>query len=312
MRFLRKIKFGLKFIMRYNVLPINIFLTRRCNFQCKYCRVIKRNNGVELSPNKWKQIIDEQMSKGYMFFKFMGGEPLLYKGLEELIDHVYLNGCFPDIATNLTFLNEKNVHKLRNLDMLGFSFDSISPISASKKVYAYQAEKLKLLQKYAREFGWDVYAITVITSKNIQEIPEVVKKVTELEFRCIPCLVESGKGDFWYRSYTPELEFKTPNQLHQLKDLVERLKKMKKQGYRIEGPDEYFDDIYRYAMGERQIKCYAGDRFIALNNDGRIMACEDKFTKPDKCNCNYFSKWSIEYLMTHPFKSMWFNFKSNL
>ena len=70
-----------------NGLKINLHITERCNFKCKYCFAIF-NRKKDLPLESWKKIIDDLKADGRISaINFAGGEPVLYKNFPELIDY---------------------------------------------------------------------------------------------------------------------------------------------------------------------------------------------------------------------------------
>ena len=102
-----------------------IFLTYRCNFNCSYCYVNKKET-KELSANKLIKIIKELKTKNNEIkeINFMGGEPLLrFDVIKEIINifgnefvfNLNTNGYLLDKET-LDFLLKNNVIIVLSLD----------------------------------------------------------------------------------------------------------------------------------------------------------------------------------------------------
>lgn len=111
----------------------NIHITEKCNYRCKYC-FAKFDDFSEPSVETWKRIIDNCISSGQIdSFNFAGGEPLLYKGLSELIEYIALKGIPVSIITNGYFVNEDWISRnIKHLDTIGFSIDSFDSEALSK------------------------------------------------------------------------------------------------------------------------------------------------------------------------------------
>jgi len=60
-----------------------LILTGRCNFKCAYCRSV---GGEDLPLEDAKNIVRLWASEGLKNIRFSGGEPTLYKGLDELVE----------------------------------------------------------------------------------------------------------------------------------------------------------------------------------------------------------------------------------
>jgi radical SAM protein with 4Fe4S-binding SPASM domain len=82
-------------ILAPSFLPATAVLetTYLCNHQCLFCSCpweapdSKFDKKKELSINEWKQIIKTLIDKGVVNIAFSGGEPLMKKGIEELIEY---------------------------------------------------------------------------------------------------------------------------------------------------------------------------------------------------------------------------------
>lgn len=103
----------------------NLHITEKCNFNCRHCYA-KFHYHVPLSVDDWKKIIDNCCNSGLInAFNFAGGEPFVYRGLEELIHYAYNKGTKVSIITNGYFMTEDWIRKnVPFLDTIGFSIDS--------------------------------------------------------------------------------------------------------------------------------------------------------------------------------------------
>lgn len=62
-----------------------LILTDRCNFSCPYCRGLRSEISGDLPYYKAVETLTFWIDEGLQNVRFSGGEPLLYKGLEELV-----------------------------------------------------------------------------------------------------------------------------------------------------------------------------------------------------------------------------------
>ncbi len=68
--------------------PTQIYglLNTRCNVKCIMCDSWSQNENIELPPEVWiKALLSLKKLAGNYFINFSGGEPLLYKGLYEIL-----------------------------------------------------------------------------------------------------------------------------------------------------------------------------------------------------------------------------------
>lgn len=108
-------------------------LTRCCNLACGHCYLDavqrKRDAGDELTLPEIAQVIDEiaGFAPGAMLV-LTGGEPLLRRDLEDIVEHAAGHGLMPVIGTNGILLTEERARRLRDAGAVGagISVDSIT------------------------------------------------------------------------------------------------------------------------------------------------------------------------------------------
>ncbi len=84
-------------------------LTPACNMNCKMCYIRRSANeimreGGTRDLNYWKSLMPTLRDMGVLFIALIGGEPLLYNGIDELYRSLYTNGFHINITTNGTLL----------------------------------------------------------------------------------------------------------------------------------------------------------------------------------------------------------------
>jgi len=108
-------------------MKVNLHITEKCNYNCKQCYA-KFESFKEPSAEEWKKIIDNCQSSGKVnAYNFAGGEPMLYKGLDELIKYAHNTGSSVSIITNGFLITDEWIeNNALYLDIIGFSIDSFS------------------------------------------------------------------------------------------------------------------------------------------------------------------------------------------
>ena len=110
-------------------LKINLHVTERCNYNCKYC-FAHFNRRADLPLESWKKIIDDLKADGNISaINFAGGEPVLYKNFPALVDYAKNLGFKVSIISNGSLLlNEKlaPLDMFAKLETLGISADSFN------------------------------------------------------------------------------------------------------------------------------------------------------------------------------------------
>ena len=71
---------------------VNLHITQKCNYSCKYCFAHFENSN-DLEIDDWKEIIDNLKSSNLINeINFAGGEPVLYKDFSKLVEYAYFKG----------------------------------------------------------------------------------------------------------------------------------------------------------------------------------------------------------------------------
>lgn len=114
---------------------VNLHITDKCNFHCKYC-FGKFDNKNDLSFKEWFQIIDNLKSSNMVnAINFAGGEPLLYKDFTKLINYAYNRNFEVSIISNGFLLMDKSIIPKKffeKLHTIGISIDSFNPTTLKK------------------------------------------------------------------------------------------------------------------------------------------------------------------------------------
>lgn len=109
-------------------------LTRRCNLACGHCYLDavqrKRDTGDELSLAEVASVIDQvaELAPGAMLV-LTGGEPLLRRDLDDIVEHAAGHGLMPVIGSNGILLGTERAARLRRAGAagVGISLDSSTP-----------------------------------------------------------------------------------------------------------------------------------------------------------------------------------------
>lgn len=163
---------------KFNV--INFHLTERCNYSCTYC-FAKFNNDEELDLSGWMAAVDlvanyykrNNIVDGRI--NLAGGEPLVLKYFDELIDYIYLKGIKVSIITNGSFLTIERINCWVNkVDTLGVSIDSLNSetnfiIGRNQGKSILDIDLLVEVLQYAKEKGIKLKVNTVVSKLNVNE-----------------------------------------------------------------------------------------------------------------------------------------------
>lgn len=104
---------------------IQIQPTRRCNLCCAHCYSESGpNQRGDISLGSLEGFLVETAQLGYRYVGVSGGEPLLWRELEDFLDVALKEGFSTSITTNGTLLDEERARRLRGrADIVAVSVD---------------------------------------------------------------------------------------------------------------------------------------------------------------------------------------------
>lgn len=116
---LLRIKPPLSFFM------VAVALTYNCNAHCNMCSIkkYKKKDGIELTTEEVKSLINQLSEVKTDLLNFFGGEPLLRKDIFELIKYAHEKGILPSISTNGFLISEKIAKKLKDAGLFRASIN---------------------------------------------------------------------------------------------------------------------------------------------------------------------------------------------
>lgn len=128
-----------------------LFITGKCNLNCKNCFSTSTRNSVEMTLEQIRKILDA--NKAFKKIDLMGGEPLLHKDIEQIIEEIRKRNLHPSIYTNGIKLNElsEDIMPIRacvsfhEIESENPSRKPLKPILHNLSEFAKKGNKLKLV-----------------------------------------------------------------------------------------------------------------------------------------------------------------------
>ena len=175
---------------------VNLHITEKCNYQCTYCYAVFKNE-EELQLDDWKMVVDHVnhyfKSKGIRGrINLAGGEPMIVKFLDELIDYIHSSGTEVSIITNASRLTKERVDAwCGKVTMIGISIDSLNrdsnlKIGRKQGQHTLDYEQLKEVLLYIKSRGITLKVNTVVSRYNLDE--DITKLYNEVGFDRIKLL----------------------------------------------------------------------------------------------------------------------------
>lgn len=254
-----------------------LLLTNKCNLKCRYC-FVECNKSVkqDLTLEEWKKIIEELKKMGAASICMMGGEPLLFSGLEELTVFSKDLGLNIDMTTNGLNI-EKKLDAVKNIDSFMLSLDGPkehNDINRGSLSYAAAINALRVL----KEMGKPVRLNCVITKQTRNDLSWILNFID----------AENVWATFSLPAEFPEnskmLEKEIVLSDEDTKEYYEELYKQKKMRrkilfskqtikYIIDYPRPYREIIWKDKTKSKKDFCLFGQVMFYINSDGAVYPC---------------------------------------
>jgi radical SAM protein with 4Fe4S-binding SPASM domain len=252
---------------------MDIALTYRCDNDCGHC-YNETKDKPELTISQWKDVIDRLWEIGIPHIVFTGGEPTLYKGLEELIARSEEHGQVTGLITNGRGLARQGY--LKELVRLGLDHVQITVLSHKAALHdeltcrkGSWKETIEGLKASLKE---DLYVSTntTIMRSNLGDVEETLRFLVGLGVKNVAfnSIIRSGKG-----------EGAVGITFEELADAMERLKVFAQySGTNLiwYSPTPYCEfNPVNAGLGIKQ--CTACSINMAIEPDGTVLPCQSYY-----------------------------------
>jgi MoaA/NifB/PqqE/SkfB family radical SAM enzyme len=271
----------------------HLYLTRKCNLNCKYC-FVKEKNKKEMSTEQAKKAIDKLHSLGCRFIVLYGGEPCLRKDLVEIISYCKKKGIISYLTTNGTLLTPDLIEQIgkAGIDAVEISIDSIFEFQDSKKDFPKLRKVFLNLLQARKKYGFMFLTVLVLNKKNLDSTIATIKKINSFN---VPVSVGMiNKNIITGKQSDPSLFFNSEEDKKKLFKVLNEVKLLKKNKGKIIGSSRYFDDLKKFLKKPFNWYCASGKYYIAVDCDGSFMICAS--LAPEKTsifniNKNYYKEY---------------------
>lgn len=182
-------------LKRGELFPPFLFLslTTACNLRCRGCWVQGSGPVRQLEPHQLEAILAAGKRQHVYFYTLLGGEPMLYPGLWELIGRH--RDCYFQIITNGMFFTGENVERIRragNVTPL-VSVDGMAETNDERRgpgVFRALSDGVARLRRAKVLFG----IATTVTARNLDEV---------LTDQFVRHWIGAGAMYLWYYVFRP-------------------------------------------------------------------------------------------------------------
>ncbi|MDX2187684.1 MAG: radical SAM protein [Opitutaceae bacterium] len=162
-----RLRFSKELFERGDMMPFRyvFVLTNKCNLRCSFCFQDKGNHPGSMTKDDWLKVIDQLPA--YAHVTLTGGEPLLFKGFEEIFLAITKKHTC-NVISNGVLLNTKTVELLLsqpNFKVLSISVDNVENTirDVPSEKWAHTKETLAYFRRRRSELG----AQTVLDTKTV-------------------------------------------------------------------------------------------------------------------------------------------------
>ncbi len=240
-----------------------IEITGYCNMKCKHCMNDSGEGRFEGMPkDDVLKLLDELVEQDFKRLYVSGGEPLLYKGIDDVLEHAHKSGMKITLATNGWFVKDHLETIVRCVDFVSISFDGIGEthdkMRGVKGAYDRMVEALKLLS----ERGVSTKVSSMVWKDNIDQLEDMVITAKNLGVKKVnfAILVPVGRAkenkdmliddNMYSRIY------------HDIDILTQKYK------------DEIIVEIKRqHGVSEKCVACPGGDLILHIDAKGKTSPC---------------------------------------
>jgi len=261
------------------VTEAQIFLTRKCNMNCGYCKLTERQFEKELNLVDWMLAYRRLEQIGIKTVKLMGGEPTVKGWLPDLLRFASRTSIKTALLSNSHFDDDVRKKIADSLPWGYFaSIDSLKSINAHKDPVKKSMSGYGALQALKNTNIPLLAANVVINKHNYKDIPEIVQHLSDEGFWVNLCMVQHTKDEakeFSRVKIKSDYLF-TEEDLPDLEFLSNKLVQMKKDRVKISVPYSYLTGITKYGIGCNW-KCKQMSQ-LRIDADGGLMLCNEHRT----------------------------------
>lgn len=191
-RFLEELVEG-KIRVSYNPFELFIALTNVCNLNCAFCPFcgfcMKKIEKPEMIPLDIIKCMAEYFQTAKVLIPSGRGEPFLYKYFDEFIDICDENDvlCKMQLTNNGTQIGKYNLEKLKNVNIIGISFDAAD--AKTFEILRYRAKfqnVINNINKIRQVLPENMIMFNVVVNRlNLTQIAAIYKLARELEVNFI-------------------------------------------------------------------------------------------------------------------------------
>ena len=265
--------------VRTNPFVVSLYITNSCKANCIYCFANSKKTmssvDSKITIDTFRSIVRQAQEMGVSRFELTGGDPFCVNGITEYFKIVIDSGMQLVTSTKMKIDLETCAQLVKiGMPYVQLSLDSFNELTVNYlmgKTDGYKGimESISNLQKS----GIPIRIKSVITSKNINDIPEFVvflnnKGISEVSFSWYGNMC--GRHDSFLYPTNDDI-FRLNNKMNDLINVYGNIKIE----YSPLGEEwlTFQQENSLYKHNHRRV-CLAGRNRLAINEDGNVCFCE--------------------------------------
>ncbi len=248
---------------------MNIVITMNCDSKCKHCYIksVDDSSSKDLSVSKWKETFLKFKESGGQEICIHGGEPLMYKGISDLLLYANEIGLSTSIITNTYHLDDSIITAL----VKSKTYVLVS-LDGPKENYTMfrGADKLDIVIKNIDkmlEAGITIHPISVIHNKNIDQLSWTIDFVLQRNIKTVTLspLQPIGRA-------SEQTEFHiSPENINRLMKTIDELNNKYNGKVRFVTQALYNTQSLDDYLHSKEFLLNCNDDIANVTNDGRVV-----------------------------------------
>jgi len=268
---------------------VQFYVSKFCHLKCKMCNIVEANADViPFDSDKIEKIADNLVEIGVGVVLLTGGEPFLRPDIAQIVRVFKEKKLDVRLQTAGLWKRKETItncfeYGARDINISLDSLDEDLSDYINGKIGSWQ-DAIRMIAYISRELpGNDsVCALgCVLSAYNLDEIDAILDFATKIGWwlSLVPVHITTNGKPMNFRGYDEDFNFYDKDIL-KVKELIERLKRKKKQGFLLFDSDHYLDSMFHFiSTGEASWRykqlCDSPNLYFVILPDGRFAPCCD-------------------------------------
>lgn len=287
--FKTKLAMGKAVLTHQSPFYIQFFVSKYCNLKCKMCNIVEANQDVVPFSTQDIEMIARNLSAiGAGVVLLTGGEPFLRSDIDHIVKVLKKYNLDVRLQTAGLYAQKEKIAQcvLEGARDINVSLDSLDE-GLSDYINGVQGSwrnAIRTISYISQTFPSkdSICALGCVLSRyNIREIESILDFATQIGWwlSLVPVHITNKSNPLNFRGYDPYFQF-LPEDYSNVKQLITRLKAMKREGYNLFDSDDYLDSIYHFVMygtpnWRKNKVCDSPNLYFAIRPDGSFSPCCD-------------------------------------